>query len=426
MHRLRTLSRAAARTAALACAVASASAQAGIVFTPHLSEYSRLPQGQYTEMTFISTRIEAQYNREGEKVHLGAPFIGPGDHIDAALVLLKYLWIGNVFRDSWVPYLDTHSQFCRAIGTAGWQQASGAAVRRSNSAGMHAGAAGQGDLFVLCGVYGDEHLWGPIKTNGLLATTVKFPIGHYDQRSLLNVGTNYWSYIPQLATHTELWDRVLIDATAAYQINGDNDSPAFGGLTPTRPADVMNLEGNLAWKFTEHWFADVGYSWRKTRGPNRFDKYSLTLKDQPVQAQDACNNTNTGLNDNDPTGGLFGGGFVTPEMCNAGSAFFISPRPGPYEDRGIQGTLVTAGLYYIYRTSTVLQARVAVPIEGRGGQIDTVYDVYAGVPDGNGGFTRGSTPISTTGSRQNTVQEAASVAASPYLELRFVYLFWAP
>jgi hypothetical protein len=402
--------------AALAAALFPFAASAGIVFTPHLSEYSRLPPGEYTEGTFIFTDIQNVYNRDGKKVHVGAPFIPDGDDVFASLFLFKMLWVGNVFRDSGVPVLRTHPQFCRGIGVLGWQQGSSAVVDRDLNAGQASGASGLGDFFALCGIYGDDHLWGPLKWNGLLATTVKFPIGRYDTQSLLNTGTHYWSYVPQLAAHAELYGRLIFDGTAAYQFNGNNDSPAFGGLTPTRPADVVNYEGNFAWKFNEHWFYDVGYSWRKTVGPNYYDKYSLNLKDQPVQAQDACNNTNNGL----------GLEVIDPSVCNSTSAFFIQPRPGPYADRGIQGTLLTTGFYYIYRTSSVLNLRAAIPVRGRGGQIDTTYEIYNAVPDGNGGYTRGSNTGLTTTSRQNTVQEAASVSASPYLEIRLVYLFWAP
>jgi hypothetical protein len=407
----------AAVLAALACRAASA----GIVFTPHLSEYSRLPAGQYTEGTFVFTNIQNVYNREGKKVHVGDPFIGDGDNVFASLFLFKMLWIGNVFRDTDVWILKTHPQFCRGIGVLGWQQGSSAVVTRDLTAGQASGASGLGDFFALCGIYGDEHQWGPLKWNGLLSTTVKFPIGRYDTKSLLNTGTNYWTYIPQVAAHAELYGRLIFDGTAAYQVNGNNDSPAFGGLTPTRPADVVSYEGNLAWKFSEHWFYELGYSWRKSVGPNYYDKYTLNLKDQPVQPQDACNNTNNGLGNN-------GADFIQidQDTCNAASSFFIQPRPGPYADRGIQGTLITTGFYYIYRTSSVFNFRTAIPVKGRGGQIDTVYDVYAATPDGNGGYTRGSTAITQTRSTQNTVQEAASVSASPYFEIRFVYLFWAP
>ncbi|MFA5939210.1 MAG: transporter [Sinimarinibacterium sp.] len=387
-------------------------AKAGIVFTPHLSEYSRLAPGQYTEFTLITTEIEEVYNREGDTVHVGSPFIPPGDSVDATLLLLKYLWIGNVFRDTDIWYLNDHPQFCRIIGNLGHQQATGKAVTRDLTAGQHSGASGLGDLFGLCGIYGEEHRWGPVKFSPLLATTVKFPVGRYDTDALLNTGTNYWSVIPQFAFHSELFGRVYIDGTFAWQFNGDNDDPSFGGLTPTQPADVRNIEVNAAWKFSEHWFADIGWSHRRSVGPNRYEKYSLNLKDQPLPPTSACNSSAELL-----------GVVVPPEICNSAEYFYLKPRPGPYEDRGIEGTLLTAGIYYVYRTSTVLNLRIAQPISGRGGQIDATYDVYAQDPD-----SPGATPIpgAEQTSTQNAVQEAAAVSASPYLELRMVYLFWAP
>jgi len=405
---------------AVASAFYGARAQAAIVFTPHLSEYAKLPPGQYTEGTFIYTEIDHVYDRNGRKVTTGSPFIPGGDSVDASLLLIKYLWIGNMFRDSSIPILKNHTQFCRFIATAGWQQGTGGVVARDNQAGMKSGANGLGDLFPLCGIYGDEHIWGPLAWNGLVGTTVKVPVGEYDQKSLLNIGTHYWSVMPQLAWHGELFGRLIHDGTVAYQKNFDNNSPAFGGLTPTQPADFYNLEGNLAWKWTEHWYTDVGLSYRKSRGPNRYDKYTLNLKDQPVQAQDACNNTNNGLNP------FLGQPIVDPLVCNTTNDFYIHPQPGPYFDRGVQGTLLTAGMYYIYRTSSVLQLRVAKPIKGRGGQIDTIYDVCSAQTVSSPDDCNASNRVTTTKSTQNAVQEAAAVSASPYLELRFVYLFWAP
>ena len=386
-------------------------AQAGIVFTPHLSEYSRLPAGQYTELTFVTTEIEHVYNRDGKKVHLGAPFIPPGDSVDATLLLVKYLWVGNIFRDTGVPFLNTHPQFCRAIGVVGHQQATGNAVVRDRLAGQASGTSGQGDVFGLCGLWTDEYRMGPVKLNGLWSGTVKFPVGRYDTDSLLNAGTHYWSYIPQFAFHGEFWGRIYVDGTFAYQINENNDTPSFGGLTPTRPADVRNAEINLAWKFTEHWFADLGYSWRESVGPNYFDKVTLNLKDQPLPPTTACATS---------AGTVIGP--VPDNLCNSAENFYLKPRPGPYQDAGIQGTLVTAGVYYIYRTSTVLQARVAVPVKGRGSQLDVTYDVYTRDPRTN----PTAAPISNLISRLHGVQEAAAVSASPFLELRMVYLFWAP
>jgi hypothetical protein len=409
MHRLRKL------ILAAACLLPAPLAQAGIVFTPHLSEYSRLPPGQYTEFTLITTEIEHIYNREGEKIELGRPFVPAGDSTDAALGLVKFLWIGNLFRDTGIEFLAERPQFCRAIGVLGYQQNTGAIANRVRLFGQRPGANGIGDLFGLCGIYGKEHRFGPLKFNGLFATTVKFPIGDYDTQAALNIGTNYWSYIPQLALHAELFGRLYVDGTVAYQFNDNNDTPSFGGLTPTRVADVRNAEINFAWKFSERWFVDLGYSYRESVGSNYFDKVTINFKDQPLSPQSACDNTNNGL----------GVRLVSQEVCdNPGSdQFFLEPRPGPYADRGTQGRLLTAGIYYVYRASTVLQLRMAQPVGGRGSEIDVIFDTCVQNPcvrdePGN--------DIADTPARLFGVQEAAAVSASPYFELRLVYLFWAP
>lgn len=386
---------------------ASASAQAGIVFTPHLSEYSRLPPGQYTETTLVLTEIEKIYDEKGNVVRVGTPFVPAGASTDAALLLVKGLWIGNVFRDTDVPILSTRPQFCRAIGVLGYQQNTEQVAERTRIFGAKAGANGLGDLFGLCGVYGDEHTWGPLKWNGLFATTVKFPVGRYDTDAVLNTGTNYWSYIPQLAFHGELFGRLFVDGTFAYQINGDNNRPSFLGLTPTRIADWRNFEINAAWKFTEHWFVDVGYGYRESVGPNYYDKVNVT-NEEPVRAEDGCRNLS-----------------LPPAQCDATNQFFVQSKPGVYKDRGVNGTAVTAGLYYIYRTSSVFNLRAFVPIDGRGARFTVPLDVYAAQPDGQGGYTRGPF-VTTTRSDLFGVQEAAAISASPFLELRYVYLFWAP
>jgi hypothetical protein len=410
---------------AIACACSSA-AQAGIVFTPHVDEYSRLPSGQYTEFTFIGTEIEHIYDRNGRKIQLGEPFVPPGDSTDAALALIKYLWVGNIFRDSDVPFLNTHPQFCRAIGTAGYQQNTGAIAARARLFGERPGANGVGDLYGLCGIYGDNYRFGPLQFNGLFGTTVKFPVGEYDTDAALNIGTHYWSVIPQLAFHSELYGRLFTDASASYQWNGTNDSPSFGGLTPTRPAPWWTGEINFAWKFTEHWYTDIGLSHRASIGPNHFDKVTINFKDQPLSPDSACATTNAGTG---PTLGLLGlDPLLNPQLCDNPllQQFYLKPQSRDYEDRGIRGTMVTAGVTYIYRTSSVLQARVAMPIQGRGSQIDTVFDVCAqACTDGNGDG-KADNSISTVTTTLFGVQEAAAVSASPYLELRYVYLFWAP
>jgi hypothetical protein len=387
--------------------LAAANAHAGIVFTPHLSEYRRLPAGQYTETTLVLSEIEEIYDEHGNVVRVGEPFVPAGASTDVALLLVKGLWVGNLFRDTDVPILSTRPQFCRLIGTLGYQQNTEQVAARTRIFGAKAGANGPGDLFGLCGIYGDEHAWGALRWNGLFATTVKFPVGRYDTDAVLNTGTHYWSTIPQLAFHAEWHGRLIVDGTFAYQFNGDNDSPAFLGLTPTRIADWRNAEINVAWKFTEHWYADVGYGYRESVGPNTYGKVNVS-NEEPVRADDACRQFN-----------------LPPGQCDATNQFFVQSQPGIYRDDGVRGTALTAGLYYVYRSSSVLNLRVFVPTGGKGARFTVPFDVYSAVPDGQGGYTRGP-QVSTTQADLFGVQEAAAISASPYLELRFVYLFWAP
>ena len=89
-------------------------------------------------------------------------------------------------------------------------------------------------------------------------------------------------------------------------------------------------------------------------------------------------------------------------------------------------TAITAGFYYIYRTSSVFNLRVFKPIDGKGARFNVPLDVYQAQPDGMGGYTRGADTGINSNSQLFGVQEAAAISASPFLELRYVYLFWAP
>ena len=384
-------------------------AQASILFTPHLSEYADLPRGAYADHTLIFTHITKVFDVDGKVVPLGSPFVPEGQHVDAALVLFRYLWIGNLFENTWVPLLNDHKQIFRVIANAGWQEASEAISERSRLFGLHSGGNGVGDLFLLAGIYGHEHRLGPLKFNGLLSTTVKVPVGAYDTRALLNVGTHYWTTIPQVAAHAELFGRLYFDGTVAYQFNGRNDTPAYGGMTPTEPADVYNLEGTLAWKFNEKWFVDVGAFFRKSRGPNKFGNVTATFVD-PQPATTLCQ---------DPTSLGLPGIVIPPEQCSLTAFFRLTPVPGTREDRGIRQLYLSSSLYYIYRTSSVIDFRVAYPVNGRGSQFPMEYDVSLYDDSSN-------SSISTVATTLNGVQEAAAVPAVPLFELRFVYLFWAP
>lgn len=409
MPRMRTVRRLGAAVLLLA---ASAGARAGIVFTPHVSEYARLPPGQYTELTLVGTEIDKIYDERGNEVRVGTPFVPAGGSTDASLLLLKYAWFGNAFRDTGIWFLNDHPQFCRVIGSLQYQQNTEQVASRTRIFGAKPGANGFGDVFGLCGFHTDEHRWGPLVANGLFAGTIKFPVGRYDTDAILNTGTNYWTYIPQFAFHAELFGRLYFDGTFAYQINENNDSPSFLGLTPTRIADWRNFEINSALKLSEHWFLEAGYSHRESVGPNYYDKLNVT-NEEPVKAEDLCNGRNTTVP-------------LPPAQCDASNKFFVQSDPGIYQDDGIKGTAITAGLVYIYRTSSVFNLRVFVPVDGKGARFNVPLTVYSAVADGNGGYRRGTAPVATTSSNLFGVQEAAAVSASPFLELRFVYLFWAP
>lgn len=388
---------------------ASAGAQAGIIFTPHVSEYSRLPPGQYTELTLIGTEINEIYDENGNEVRVGTPFVPAGGSADAALLLLKYAWFGNVFRDTGVWFLNDHPQFCRVIGSLQYQQNTEQVASRTRIFGAKPGANGFGDVFGLCGFHTDEHRWGPLVANGLWAGTIKFPVGRYDTDAILNTGTNYWTYIPQFAFHAELFGRLYFDGTFAYQINENNDSPSFLGLTPTRIADWRNFEINSALKLSEHWFLEAGYSYRESVGRNYYDKVRIR-NEEPVRAEDGCRNLS-----------------LPPAQCNATNQFFVESVDKRYQDDGVHGTAITAGLVYIYRTSSVFNLRVFVPVDGKGARFNVPLNVYAAQPDGNGGYTYDNTQrVASSNSQLFGVQEAAAISASPFLELRFVYLFWAP
>jgi hypothetical protein len=385
-------------------------AQAGIIFTPHVSEYSVLAQAPYTEFTTIYTEIEHIYDDQGNKIELGTPFVPAGASTDAALALIKYLWIGNLFRDTDVPILKDRAQFCRVIGFVGYQQNTEQIAGRTRIFGLKPGGNGFGDLFGLCGIYGKHHEWGPLAVNGLLATTVKAPIGSYDSDAALNIGTRYWSYIPQFAFHGELFRRLFVDGSFAYHFHENSRETSFAGLTPSGIADWRTAEINFGWKWTERFFTDIGYSYRESVGPNTYDKVTIA-NEEPIRADDACRNL-----------------ALSEELCNSTNRFFVEPTPpgGPFQDRGIHGALLTAGFVYVYRTTSVFGFRVAVPVDGQGSQITVPLDVYNAIPDGDHGYRRGSSRVATSSAKLFGVQEAAAISASPFLELRFVYLFWAP
>jgi hypothetical protein len=390
-----------------AAALCAAPAGAAIIFTPHLSEYAELTPGVYLGATLNYTSIDETWDASGKRIPLGNGAIPRGETIDASLLLGNYLWIGNLFADTHLPLLSTHSQFLRVILPVGRESATGAVNDLSRQFGQTSSSSGVGDPFAVAGLYGEHYHLGPLKGNGLYSVTVKAPIGEYNRDALLNIGTHYWSVIPQIGHHQEWFGRLFIDATAAYQYNGDNDSPAYGGLTPTRPADVYNLEGNFAWKFTQHWFADVGLSYYHSIGSNHYDQVTLNLKNQPVPATSACNAL-----------------MIPAAQCTLTDGFYLAPEPGSRSDQGISNLQLVSGISYIYRAATVINLRAVVPLQGRGSEFTQPYDVYTSNPKG----PNPTPPVAggTQYAQLTGVQEAAAISATPFFELRVTFLLFAP
>jgi hypothetical protein len=404
------VSRLRALIAGVALACTASAAHAGFLFTPRVGEYGHLARAPYDEGLLYYSEIGKVYDRDGDKISLGAPFVEPGESVRLALLTYKPLWVGNAFRDTSVWGLKDHDQFCRLILLAGWQQATGGVVRRSHLFGLHAGGSGPGDVFGECGIYGNDHILGPLKFNGLLAAGVKAPVGRYDRDALVNVGTNYWSWFPQLAGHAELYGRLIVDGIVALQVNGRDDDPAYGGLVPDQPSDVFNAEANAAWKFNEHWFVNIGFSHLETTGDNRFGKVDIASQ-EPLPAQTLCDALHLG-----------------DTLCGSSNVFYAKAAPGEYRDRGVRLNVLAAGFSYVYRSSSVVSLRALIPVSGRGSEIDVPFDLYPAVPDlaHPGRVQPGPVPVARSTSRLAGVQEAASAPASAGVELRIVYLFWAP
>ena len=396
----------AARIAVLAAGLWTGAADAGLYYLPHMGEYGKVIPGQIGLFSLLNASYTEVWDRNGDK----APIVNGGADINT--VLIGSAWVGNMFRDTDYTFLAKRPQICGfAIGAA-QVQARGSVRETANSIGITGGNNGLGDLYMLCTIQDITRRWGEAKGHVQFSGTVKAPIGDYDTEALLQFATHYWTYIPQMSFHGE-WGQLILDGTLAYQFNERNDTPSAAGLTPTKPADWRNAAVNLGWKFTERWWADLGFSHNESVGSNEFGKMSVTLEDQPVPGTALCDLG--GL-----TGLPLGGATLPPEICNATSLFFIAPRAGPYHDRGVLAQVATASLYYVYRNSMIVNLRVGQVVNGRGSQFDAVFDACASEPCGPDNATAQATLVS------NGVGESGAVVTQPFFELRFVFPFAAP
>ena len=392
--------------AAFAISLWTGAADAALYYMPHMGEYSKVIPGQIGLLAVYNASYTEVWDRNGKK----APIIDGGADINA--VIIGSAWVGNMFRDTDWAFLAKRPQICGLAFGAGQVQARGSVRDIANSIGITAGNNGLTDLYMLCTLQDITRRWGMAKGHVQFSGTVKAPIGDYDTEALLQYATHYWTYIPQMSFHAER-GQLILDSTLAYQFNGDNDTPSAAGLTPTKPADWWNLGINLGWKFTERWWADIGFSHNETVGSNEFGKVSITLEDQPVPGTALC--------DLDALTGLpLGGATAPPEICNATTLFFVAPRPGPYHDRGVLAQVLTAGIYYLYRSSMFVNLRVGQVVNGRGSQFDAVFDACTSEPCGPDNATAQVSLVS------NGVGESGAVVTQPFFELRFIFPFAAP
>ena len=78
--------------------------------------------------------------------------------------------------------------------------------------------------------------------------------------------------------------------------------------------------------------------------------------------------------------------------------------------------VVSASLYYTYRSSMIVNFRAAEAIAGRGSEFLATYDVCTSTPCGPSNADVGTFTFNATG-----VGEAASVVTQPFYELRFIF-----
>lgn len=76
---------------------------------------------------------------------------------------------------------------------------------------------------------------------------VSAPLGQYDSTKLLNVGTNRWSFRPELGV-SKAWNHVTMELISAITFFTTNDN-FFGGKTLQR-APICSFQGHLIYEFS--------------------------------------------------------------------------------------------------------------------------------------------------------------------------------
>ena len=385
------MNRLALSVAALAT-LACAPAHAALTFLPHMGEYGKAVPGQYAGLALYHADYNSYYGRDE------AEFTQSDGGAGINSVFIASAWVGNLFRDTDIPLLSSRTQICALGFPVAQVQARGSIRTTAEAIGVSSGKNGIGDVIGSCTIQDVTRVLGPARGHVQFTGLVKFPIGDYDPNALYNFATNYWTYVPQLSLHADI-TKLVVDATVAYQFNGNNDDPFARGDVPTRPADWENAAINLGWKLSYRWWIDVGFAYNKTNGVKYYDKFHVQPAHQSVLFSAVC------------------GGF--PSLCNATGTGYIETRQGPYEDGGMMSQVVSASVYYTYRSSLIVNFRVAEAIAGRGSQFTAYYDVCTQTPcDQNAPSKLPNSPFSFTAIG---VGESASVVSQPFYELRFIF-----
>jgi len=103
----------------------------------------------------------------------------------------------------------------------------------------------------------------PATTSGM-SLTVTAPTGEYDPNKLLNLGSNRWSFKPELALAHPFGDERASELDLYANVYFFTDNSSYRGVEILRQEPLPGLEAHLSHNFTSSFWAslDVRYSFR--------------------------------------------------------------------------------------------------------------------------------------------------------------------
>ncbi len=108
------------------------------------------------------------------------------------------------------------------------------------------------------------------------------PLGHYQKDKIINIGTNRWSFKPELGISKAI-NRWILEATTNVTFYSENDEFATNQVRKQEP--VYSLQGNLTYTFKNKIWLSYGVTYF-TGGKTKIDG---------VVKNDLQNNSRTGL-----------------------------------------------------------------------------------------------------------------------------------